>query len=129
MLGSYWPTTLGYRVWLRYLVLLSHRKLLFPSQWISIANNFLLKNGNLCTLPFFNLRILSVLNLCRSCACCKNLYEFICVSLMVCGRHICFGDIFSISHPLLHRTLSLEGRGLMKLFQLGSLVSYSLSVC
>ena len=39
ILSSYWLTTLGCRVWLRYLVLLSQRKLVFPSQ----PNNYQLQ--------------------------------------------------------------------------------------
>lgn len=69
-------------VWLMHPVAFQWRKQISPAQWVSIANSFLVRI--LCLLPILCARILSHWNMCRSCACCHNLWKFLCLSALLC---------------------------------------------
>lgn len=77
-------------MWLIHPVTLHWRKPIFPLP-AGIENTFLGRVGTPCLLPPLSVGTTSDLNLYKSCVCCHNLCEFICVSIsfVVLGRH-CF---------------------------------------
>lgn len=96
--------------------------------------------GTVSPSPLLRAGTLSGLNLCRSCGCCHSLYELVCVSV-----NCVYKMPFSQNHPLplaltiflrplLHRSLSLYGRGLIETSHLGlgalkSLTLFIVSTC
>lgn len=94
---------------------------IFFSQMLTIANSFLALGRNLWPLPLVYARIfVFILSLCRFCAYCHRLYEFIFISTIL--------DLETISPwdhlpPLaltifLCRSLSLERRGMINISSL-----------
>ena len=84
----FWPIIPGHgpcpAVWVILPVTLCWRKLISSSQQVSIANSFLDRGGTLCPVSLFSARILSGLNLCRSCVRSHRLCVFIRVSVLLC---------------------------------------------
>lgn len=68
-----------------------------------------------CSLPHFSAGVWSGLNLCRSCACCHSLCEFIHASVLLCLEDTVYSEPSTTSGswvflpPLLYTLLSLEG--------------------
>lgn len=91
------------------------------SQQVSSANSVLVRGGTLCPLPFSVLRLCLVQALCV----CHSLWVHACINSVVsvwCSypgvfHHLWFLTIFLL--PLLHRSRSLEGRGLTETSHLG----------
>lgn len=51
---------------------------------LSVAERFLIRDGNPCSLPVPSTGTLFGLNLCRAYVCCHSLYESICTSVLFC---------------------------------------------
>lgn len=103
------PTTTGHGAcpgaWLIYSVTLHWKNSFSLSQWVSIANSFLVGLWPFWLLPSLNSEAFSGLDLCKSCVCCHSLYGFTCVSVLLCvsGRHLFLGA----SHQLWHMDLAI----------------------
>lgn len=65
------------------------RRLILPSQELSIANNFLVSAGTLCLPSLLGSGVLSSLNLCRPWACSPGLSEIMCISVLMCRPWAC----------------------------------------
>lgn len=133
----YWPATLGHGAcpWVRLLnpVTLHWRKLIPLSYKVLIADNILVRVELRIHFPLLVLEFLSSLNICRS-LCAPKVF----VSSYV--HHSCcvWKTLFPRSHPslltstlssLLHRSLSLIGKDLMRTSHLGPSVPKSLTFC
>jgi hypothetical protein len=67
------------------------------SEWLSIANSFLVTGWDFISTSVFSPGIVAGLNLCRSCACYHSLCKFICVISSVGSGGHCF---LGVSHHL-----------------------------
>jgi hypothetical protein len=109
--------TQGTRLWRTHIFFFFTKKLLF-------TNIFLVRSGTLCPHHRLYAGIVSGLNLCRS-VCCHSVCGFICASILLSLD----GTVFLKSsqplalticlHPLPCRSLSLDGRSLIKASLLG----------
>lgn len=100
----------------------------WSTQWHHIWRNFMVTNGSLHPFPF-RAEILSGFDLCWSCASAVVWWQFLCPLVLLCLEDIVSFQRWGapsplalqiFSPPLLHVSLSLDGRALMETSYLGS---------
>lgn len=108
-------------VWLIYLITIHWRKLIFSlSQWVSIPNSFLVKSGTSCLLPLLTAGPENAVTVSVS----SDVHQ----SCAVWGHPpTSLLKSFCHHHPW-YRSLSLEGRGLIKILHLGMSASKLLTL-
>lgn len=112
-------------VWFTYHYYSIEENWFFLPQQVLIAINLSLKVGLCVHFLFLVLGFSSCLNLCKSCACCHSLFEFICSPALLCLENAVLLESFTIScsynHPASssHRSLSLKVRTVIWTFNSG----------
>lgn len=91
-----------------------HLKKLFLFTWLSIRESFLVRDQSWSPLPVLSIGILFGLDLCRFCAYCQTLCEFVCMSALLWLENKFFlaspihFDLYKFPSPLSQSSLSSE---------------------
>lgn len=102
----------------------------FFSKWLLTRRSFLLRGGNSCPLSPLCVETMSVLNLSTSCACCCNLCEFVCVSVVLGLENTSFGMLLSLLSGYSSTELPESwGKGLLEKSYLGVSTLRPLTLC